>query len=266
MSVVEPLGVEFQDGCLRLALPGPERLGALRGPTLEALDDEIGRAERDEAVRVVVIEGTEGNFCSGADLLGVLDQVEGEGGTEWFFGEFLPPLAGALGRLRRLPKPVIAAVEGVCCAGGLELIVSCDLIVATESARFADRHADLAMVPAAGGAAGLVRAVGRARAKEVLWTGAWYSGTEMAAAGLVSRLVPDGGLADAVDELVGSLVGKEPTMLAEMKRLVDGSVAMSVDEALEAEQGTARAMFEQPPFKRALERFAARSAGKEVAG
>lgn len=266
MSAAEPLGVELRDGCLRLTLPGPERLGALRAPTSEALDEEIVRAERDEAVRAVVISGTEGNFCSGADLLGVLDQVESEGGTEWFFGEFLPPLARALGRLRRLPKPVIAAVEGVCCAGGLELVVSCDLVVATQSARFADRHADLAMVPAAGGAAGLVRAVGRARAKEVLWTGAWYSGVEMAAAGLVNRLVPDGGLADAVDELVAGLVDKEPTMLAAMKRLVDASVAMSVDEALEDEQRTAKVMFEQPPFKRALERFAARAAGSGAAG
>lgn len=266
MTVAEPLGVELRDGCLRLTLPGPERVNALRRPTLDALDAEIARAGRDAAVRVVVIAGTDGNFCSGADLLGVLDRVEGEGGTEWFFGEFLPPLAGALARIRRLPKPVIAAVEGVCCAGGLELVVSCDLIVATESARFADRHADLSMVPATGGVVGLVRTVGAARAKELLWTGAWWSGAELAAAGLVTRLVPDGGLAAAVDGLVGSLVGKEPAVLAAMKRLVDETVRMSVEDAVELEQRHARELFEQPAFKRALDRFAARSEGKEASG
>jgi enoyl-CoA hydratase len=265
MSAAEPLGVELRGGCLRLTLPGPERVNALRRPTLEALDQEIGRAERDEAVRVIVIDGTDGNFCSGADLLGVLDQVEGEGGTEWFFGEFLPPLEAATARIRRLPKPVIAAVEGVCCAGGLELVVSCDLIVATESARFADRHADLAMVPATGGTVGLVRTIGRARAKELLWTGAWWSGSEMAEAGLVTRLVPDGGLGAAVEDLVGRMVDKEPEVLAAMKRLVEETAGMPVDEAVELEQRSARVLFERPAFKRALDRFAARSAGKDAA-
>jgi enoyl-CoA hydratase/carnithine racemase len=247
MSAPEPLGVELRDGCLRLTLPGPERVNALRRPTLEALDEEIGRAERHDAVRVVVIDGTDGNFCSGADLLGVLDQVEGEGGTEWFFGEFLPPLEAATARIRRLPKPVIAAVEGVCCAGGLELVVSCDLIVATT-----------------GGTVGLVRTVGRARAKELLWTGAWWSGAEMAEAGLVTRLVPDGGLGAAVDDLVGRMVDKEPEVLAAMKRLVDETAQLPVDEAVELEQRSARVLFERPAFKRALDRFAARSAGTEA--
>jgi enoyl-CoA hydratase/carnithine racemase len=261
MSAPEPLGVELRDGCLRLTLPGPERLNALRGPTMVALDEALARAEADEAVRVVVIAGTDGNFCAGADLLDVLDQVEGDGGTDWFFGEFLPPMGAALARVRRLPKPVIAAVEGVCCAGGLELVVSCDLIVATESARFADRHADLAMVPAAGGTAGLVRTIGRARAKELLWTGVWWSGAQMAEAGLVTRLVPDGALAETVDELVATLVGKEPVVLAEMKRLVEATATLPVDDAVELEQRGARELFQQPPFKRALDRFAGRKEG-----
>jgi enoyl-CoA hydratase len=265
VSAPEPLGIELRGGCLRLTLPGPERINALRRPTLEALDEQIARAETDDDVRVVVIDGTDGNFCSGADLLGVLDQVSGDGGTEWFFGEFLPPLASATARMRRLPKPVIAAVEGVCCAGGLELVVSCDLIVATESARFADRHADLAMVPATGGVAGLVRTVGRARAKELLWTGAWWSGTQMAEAGLVTRLVPDGALAATVEELAATLAGKEPVVLAAMKRLVEETAGLPVDEAVELEQRGARELFEQPPFKRALDTFAARRDSKEGA-
>jgi enoyl-CoA hydratase len=263
VSAPEPLGVELRDGCLRLTLPGPERVNALRRPTLAALEEQVARAEADDAVRVVVIAGTDGNFCSGADLLGVLDQVNGEDGTEWFFGEFLPPLAAATARLRRLEKPVIAAVEGVCCAGGLELVVSCDLIVATESARFADRHADLAMVPATGGTVGLVRSVGRARAKELLWTGAWWSGTQMAEAGLVTRLVADGELAATVDELVATLVAKEPAVLAAMKRLVEEVAVMPVEEAVALEQRSARVLFEEPPFKAALDRFAGRGGGRK---
>jgi enoyl-CoA hydratase/carnithine racemase len=125
-------------------------------------------AKRD--VRVVVIAGEGRAFCAGADLTQVLDRTadDAEPGAE---NEFLRQVGVVFDRLEAFSKPVIAAVHGLAVAGGLELVLCCDLVVATRSAAFGDAHANYGLLPAGGGSVRLPRRVGPGRAKQLMFTG-----------------------------------------------------------------------------------------------
>jgi enoyl-CoA hydratase len=240
------LAVELRGEGLWLTLPRPERRNALTAATVAELREAI----RTDA-RAIVITGSEGAFCAGADLEEVLASGV----------EFLRPVWETFAELRALPVPVIAAVNGPCVAGGLELVLCCDLVVAAEGARFADGHARFGMLPAIGGAAGLARVLGPFRAKELLFLAQWRSPAEMAAAGLVNRVVPDADLVAEVDALVADLAARSPEVLRAMKAMVNDGLDLSWEAAALAELDRARAHWGSPAFTAGLEEFT-RGAGR----
>jgi enoyl-CoA hydratase/carnithine racemase len=173
----------------------------------------------------VVLTGTGNAFCAGADLKFVRSL---EGDATATVERFLQPLSNLLRRLRQFRRPVIAAVNGHCVAGGLETVLCCDLVVAAEDgAVFSDGHSRFGLLPAVGGALGLARAVGPFKAKEMLFTAGRYSAQEMAAAGLVNRVVPDSDLHKATEDLVAELAERSPLGLRRMKEMVNDGLDMT---------------------------------------
>ena len=138
--------------------------------------------------------------------------------------------------LRDLPKPVIAAVNGITMAGGLELAMCCDIVLASEQAKIGDAHANFGVYPGAGGAAVLPRLIPQNVAKYLLFTGKTLSADEMKTYGLVNEVVPADDLENAVTELAALIASKSPVALRRMKEVANASLDKSRDAALEHEQ------------------------------
>jgi enoyl-CoA hydratase len=212
---------------LSVYLNRPDKLNAISSGMLDALEEAVEEA-RAEKCRVVVIRGRGRAFCAGGDL-----------GSNGHGGAIAGPPASTLERsnevfaaLEALPKPVIAAVHGTACAGGLELALSCDLIVAASSARLGDLHANFGLLPGAGGTYRLSRRIGASKAKYLMFTGKLFGAAELAQAGLVDEVYPDADFDASVDALASRIAGKSPLGLAQMKHLALEASTLSREDGL----------------------------------
>jgi enoyl-CoA hydratase/carnithine racemase len=211
----------------------PDGLNPIDDATLDALDDVLDSIEADARVCTVLVTGNGRAFSAGGDLKGyqVLQR------DEVAFGAFVAHLHATFGRLPRLSVPVVALVNGVAVAGGLELILNCDFALVAASARIGDGHLNFGQMGGGGVLTLLPRMIGRARAAELLLSGRLLSASDAVAWGLASRVVPDDellgeGLAIAVEAAV-----KSPLALANAKRVMNELWAAngSVDESLAVE-------------------------------
>ncbi|HEY4620296.1 MAG TPA: enoyl-CoA hydratase/isomerase family protein, partial [Gaiellaceae bacterium] len=177
-----------RDGAVGFAtLNRPHALNALTVELVEELEECLDEAERDPAVRAVVLAGSgEKAFCAGADL----ETLEREyaGGSEP--DELVEALHRVYGRLEGLERPVLAAVHGYCLGGGLELMLTADLCIAADNARFGLPEVNVGALPGAGGTQRLPRLIGPRRAKELMFTGELIDASEAHRIGLVNRVVP----------------------------------------------------------------------------
>jgi enoyl-CoA hydratase/carnithine racemase len=196
---------------------------------------ELDRIEHDKTVRVVIFGGTGRAFCAGADLSEALTLAENDD-AEAATLAFVDGIAALVSRVERLQRPTIAAVNGLAIAGGLELVLACDLVVASKSARLGDGHAKYGLLPGAGGSARLPRKVGPTRAKYLMFTAEYLSADELAAWGLINQVVPDDELDEAANRLAKTIAAKSPLALTRMKTLVDGALDQPLPSALAAER------------------------------
>jgi len=227
-----PVLSEVRDGALWLTLNRTAALNAITPEVVEALDSALSSAESDPAVHAVVLTGNGRAFCAGADLKYVRRTTQGD---ETAVARFLDSVLGVMGRLEKFPKPTIAAVNGLALAGGLELVLCCDLVIAARSARLGDAHANFGLLPGGGSSVRLPRKIGPTRAKYLLFTGDFVPAEELVAAGLVNRVVDDADLLDAAGEIVARLRNKSPLVLRRMKALVDDGLEQPVETALRLE-------------------------------
>lgn len=227
-----PVLSEVRDGALWLTLNRTAALNAITPEVVEALDSALSSAESDAAVHAVVLTGNGRAFCAGADLKYVRRTTQGD---ETAVARFLDSVLGVMGRLEKFPKPTIAAVNGLALAGGLELVLCCDLVIAARSARLGDAHANFGLLPGGGSSVRLPRKIGPTRAKYLLFTGDFVPAEELVAAGLVNRVVDDADLLDAAGEIVARLRNKSPLVLRRMKALVDDGLEQPVETALRLE-------------------------------
>ena len=219
-----------------LTLNRPDAMNALSDTLCDELAAAIDRIERDRDVRVVVLTGAGRAFCAGADLKGVFEGGTAAPGDGDPLNAFLDRIAGMIDRLRVLPKPTIAALNGLTMAGGLELAMACDLIVAAEGARIGDAHANFGVFPGAGGAAVLPRRIGPTAAKYLLFTGDTMPAAELVPLGLVNRVVPDAELFAEVDKLAARIAAKSPLVLRRMKQAVADGLDQPQATALRLER------------------------------
>jgi len=205
-------------------------------------------------VRTLVLTGAGRAFCAGVDLSAIGAQADLASATAAFMRAAQP----ATEALQHCPKPVIAAVNGHALAGGLELVLRCDLVVAAQEARFGDAHANFGLVPGGGSTALLPRRVGVSMAKYLIFTGAQVEPAVLQAAGLVLRAVPRAGLQAAVDEVAAALADRSPSGLALCKRLIDEGLELAEAEAVQREAAAALDHCRSRDVAEGLAAFAAR--------
>lgn len=229
---METIEVERTDGgVVTITLNRPERKNAINAvmwDELLATFREIGASQTD---RVVVITGAPGAFCSGADLSG------GGGGAaadrhQWHAMRHVGEVCLAL---HKLPQPTIAKVNGVAAGAGCTMALGCDLIVASDEARFSVIFARRGLSLDFGGSWLLPRLVGLHRAKELALFADILSAKEVEAMGLVNRVVPAGELDAFVDDWASRLAAGPPIALAQTKRLLNNAFEVSMEQALEDE-------------------------------
>lgn len=209
-----------------------KEMNAISARMLDELESALTQCQSDNSVRVVVLSGNGSAFCAGADLKGVLSSIKNPvPGIK----DFLDRCDDVFGLLRRLPKPVIAALNGITLAGGLELAMCCDLIFAAESTKIGDAHSNFGVFPGAGGAAILPKKIGLNRAKYLLFSGDFLPATDLEKFGLVNRVVPDADLIEEVETFIEKLATKSPLVLRRMKEVANASQEQTQEAALRHE-------------------------------
>lgn len=229
-----PVVVQTRRGAsLWLTLNRPEVMNSLDPAIVAGLTDGFAEARADAQIRCVVITGAGRAFCAGADLDRVRDSAEDTGRNGVL--AFLEDVGVLFGRIESFPKPVICAVNGLALAGGLELLLCCDLVVAAKSAKIGDAHANFGLLPGGGASVRLPRKVGPTTAKLLMFTGAFLPAADLATSGLLNAVVDDEQLDSTVMGLVESIVAKSPLGLARTKQLVNDALEQPSPTALRAE-------------------------------
>ena len=192
-----------EEGGVGLArLNRPKQLNALNSVLMEELAHALEAFDRDDAVRCIVITGNEKAFAAVADIKEMADASPVE--------MLLRDNIARWDRLRRIKKPIVAAVSGYCLGGGCEMAMACDMIIASESAQFGQPEINIGVIPGAGGTQRLTRAIGKSKAMEMVLTGRTMSAREAEAAGLVSRVVPVESCLDEALKLAREIASKAP--------------------------------------------------------
>ena len=228
---------EKSGGVARVTLNRPAQMNAISPELLQDLDRVCDDVEGDAAVKVVTVTGAGRAFCAGADLKVVQDLSPDP--VRW--RAFLELLHRVLNRIEALPQPVIAGINGLALAGGLELMLVCDLAVADESARIGDQHANFGLVAGGGGSQRLPRAVGLRRAKELMLLGGWLGAKQALEWGLVQRVAPAGQLAESLEEMARELAvlslsaSRTAKALANRALDVDIATGLALEKAMVAE-------------------------------
>ncbi|MYF51440.1 MAG: enoyl-CoA hydratase/isomerase family protein [Gammaproteobacteria bacterium] len=206
-----------------------DKHNAISLDTLEELHQAVGRAAADDAIRVITITGAgERAFASGSALGEVLHRD---------FKKALEPIVqGLADRLERTPKPTIAAINGICMGGGLEVALGCDLRIATPNARFATPEGKLGIIPGGGATARLPRIVGRGWGMEMLLMGEPIDAERALAIGLITRIVEPGELLPEARRMAEHLAKFAPFVPRTMKAMVNFGMEASLAGALMLEK------------------------------
>jgi enoyl-CoA hydratase len=219
-----PLTLERRDGVATLTLDRPRVLNALDAPALHALAAAVATLAEAADVRAVVVTGAgEKAFSAGADIAAMAAMSPEAGHAYARLGH------AVMAAIEALPVPVVGALNGVALGGGLELALACDLLVASERARLGQPEIDLGLLPGFGGTQRLVRRIGQARARELVYLGQPLSAADAHRLGLVARVVPPDRVRAEAAALAAALAAKPPLALRQAKRAT--AVAADADLA-----------------------------------
>lgn len=234
------------DRVATILLNRPDSLNALSPQLLAELSHAAARAGDDQSVKALVVRGAGRGFCAGADLRHfdrVFDDLS-------LLPDYVRDLNAALFALEALPIPTIALVHGYALAGGLELMMACDLAIVAEDARIGDQHANFGLIPGGGSTQRLPRRVGMPRAMELLTTGRWLSGVEAAQWGLALRAAPAECLEAELETLLAGLRAKSRVGLGLMKSLARRSQDLPLRDGVALEGATFTHIFATSPHPR----------------
>ncbi|CAM3773140.1 enoyl-CoA hydratase [Polaromonas hydrogenivorans] len=236
MKELHPILTEVRGRVGVITLNRPEQLNALNDALMDALGDALLAFDRDDAIGAIVITGSPKAFAAGADIAAMVDWTY----MDVYQGDFI---TRNWETIRRVRKPVIAAVAGFAMGGGCELALSCDLIIAGESARFALPEIKLAMLPGAGGTQRLPRAIGKAKAMDMCLSARMLDASEADRYGLVSRVVPDEQLLEQTLALAAKIASYSLPALMAIKESVNRSWESSLTEGILYERRELHARF-----------------------
>ena len=219
-----------------ITLNRPKQLNALNDALMDALGQALLAFDADEAIGAIVITGSAKAFAAGADIAAMADWSY----MDVYRSDFI---TRNWETIRRVRKPVLAAVAGFAMGGGCELALACDIVIAAESAKFALPEVKLAMLPGAGGTQRLPRAIGKAKAMDLCLSARILDAAEADRYGLVSRVVPDEQLLPATLALAAQIAGYSLPALMAIKESVNRAYESSLSEGIGFERRQLHARF-----------------------
>ena len=225
----------------------PKQLNELNGAVMDALCEALDQLDRDEDVRAVVVTGNQRAFAAGADI--------GEMSDATPIDMLLTNRIGQWDRIRKVTKPVIAAVNGWALGGGCELAMTLDLVVAGEGARFGQPEINIGVIPGAGGTQRLTRAIGKSKAMRMVLTGEPITAREAEAAGLVAVVTQDELVVEDALTLAATIAQKSPIALRLAKEAVNAAYEMSLSDALAHERRLFYLLFASEDQKEGMAAF-----------
>jgi enoyl-CoA hydratase len=239
--------VEREEPIAVVLLNRPKQLNALSDELMGALVDALRELDGDEAVRCIVVGGSDRAFAAGADI-GQLAQASP---VEMYYQRRVD----RWDEIRALWTPLVAAVSGFCLGGGCELAMACDLIVASETAQFGQPETGVGVIPGAGGTQRLTRAVGKSLAMDVILSGRFLSADEALRAGLVARVVAREAWLDEGKRVARAIAEKAPVATRLAKEAVDRSFESPLTLGLEYERRLLALGFASADAKEGLNAF-----------
>jgi len=231
----ESIIVEEKDGIAWIMLNRPEHRNALSSKVATEIQDAMEQITTSDSVKVAVIQGAGKCFGAGADL----KEQRANAGDVQKARRFLDNWHRMLAAIENCPKVVIAAVHGFAFAGSLELMMACDLAIATEDAQLGDQHANFGLPSTGSATQRLPRLIGIRKAKELLITGDWISGKEAERIGLVNKAVVADRFQDAVREFAAKIATKSPLIMTMTKKLVNAGMQADFNTAIAMEKWAA---------------------------
>jgi enoyl-CoA hydratase len=225
----------------------PKARNALNKTLIQELMAALKAFDADSEIGAMVVSGDERAFAAGADI----KEMANASAVEMLQADFI----GNFDAIRTIRKPVIAAVSGWCLGGGNELAMSCDLIVASETARFGQPEINLGVIPGAGGTQRLTHAVGKAIAMEMVLNNRTLSAAEALQYGLVNRVVPVERYLEEAIGLAGEIAGRAPLALRLGKEAVNQAFESSLSEGLAAERRAFYSLFDSQDQKEGMAAF-----------
>ena len=226
-GIADPVLRDDRDGVVRLTLNRPRQLNALSRAVIESLQAHLDGVAADGAARAVVLGAAGSAFCPGHDLKEMRAL-----GNEAALRDLFRQCTRMMMTIRRLPQPVIARVHGLATAAGCQLVAMCDLVVASEDARFAVSGINVGLFCSTPGVA-LSRQIAGKHALEMLFTGEFIDARTAERRGLVNRVVPAADLDAEIGRLTASILAKSPAALASGKRLFYEQLEMEIEAAYE---------------------------------
>jgi enoyl-CoA hydratase len=227
--------VDKDDGIAIVTLNRPDKLNSLSRDLRRELVAAFRRLEADGDVDVAILTGRGRAFCAGLDLKELGGETSAGGADDQKERENAVAGADVVAAVSGFPGPVIGAINGFAITGGFELALACDVLIASEEARFADTHARVGILPGWGLSQKLSRLIGIHRAKEVSLSGNYVSATDAAAWGLVNRVVPADHLLPSAVALARDMQGCPRDVLRAYKKLIDDGFATTMSEGLAIE-------------------------------
>lgn len=230
-----------------IQLNRPKELNALNLQLMQELRDTLKALDEDDQVRVIIISGNEKAFAAGADI----KQMAGKTAIDMYNVDQF----STWDTIKKIKKPIIAAVSGFALGGGCELAMLCDMIIASESARFGQPEIKIGVMPGAGGTQRLTRAVGKALAMEMVLTGKFITAEEAFQAGLINKIVPVELYLTEAFRLAAEIAGLSPLAVKMAKESVLRAFDSTLEEGLHFERKNFYLLFASEDQKEGMQAF-----------
>ena len=231
-----------------ITLNRPQALNALNNQLMREVMDALEAFDKDDTVGAIVITGNEKAFAAGADIKEMSDKTA----TEMAQADHV----AVFGRIRAIEKPIIAAVSGWALGGGCEVAMSCDMIVASESAKFGQPEINIGVIPGAGGTQRLTRAVGKSLAMEIILNDRKLTAQEAYQFGLVNRVVPVSDYLNEALKLAEEIASRAPLAVRAAKKMVNAAYESSLTDGLAEERQAFYSLFNSEDQKEGMNAFA----------
>ena len=234
----------------KITLNRPKALNALNSDLIAELNAALDDVEADDAIGAIVLTGSEKAFAAGADI----KEMQTKNFIDAQTGDFIGPWS----RITQCRKPVIAAVAGYALGGGCELAMMCDFIIAADNAKFGQPEITLGVIPGAGGTQRLTRAIGKAKAMEMILSGRMIGAEEAERANLVSRVVPAAELLDEVMKVAERIAHLSQPIVAMAKTAVNRAFETTLEEGIRFEKAIFYSTFATEDQKEGMAAFIAK--------